>query len=169
MSRNKIITHHTHISALYERRSMNLCSTTSLRHRLLLHRDHPITKVHWPTICPVFSVLTDGYEKIFELERFNKQACDILECRIEANLDDMGLTALCELPEDDPILVEEFLQLTKKICLEAVEQLSKYVTWLVVKCIDNSLLAKQVKFDFVPYIPCCKVSFVLEVHYVTRC
>ena len=69
--------------------------------------------------------MTDSYRAMDELERFNKQACDILECRIEANLEEMGLTALCELPDDEPVVVEDFLALTEKTCLEAAEYLSR--------------------------------------------
>ena len=70
-------------------------------------------------------VLRDSYKAMDELEQYTKQACDILECRIEANLNEMGLTALCELPEDEPVMVEQFLTLTEKTCLEAAEQLAK--------------------------------------------
>ena len=71
------------------------------------------------------TVVNDSYTAMDQLERYNKQACDILECRIEANLEEMGLTALCELPEDEPVVVEDFLALTEKTCLEAAEHLSK--------------------------------------------
>ena len=59
------------------------------------------------------------------LEMISKQAIDILDCRIEAVLEDMSTTALCDLPEDEPVTVQEFLVLTQETCKEASKQLSK--------------------------------------------
>ena len=62
-----------------------------------------------------------------DLELLTKQANDILECRIEAVLDEMGLTPLCDLPEDEAITIEDFLHLTEQTCSEAASTLAKYV------------------------------------------
>ena len=62
---------------------------------------------------------------IRELELMCKQAKDILDCRIEAVLEDMSLTPLCELPEDEPITVQKFIDLTTNTCSEAAAALTK--------------------------------------------
>lgn len=49
----------------------------------------------------------------------------MLECRIEAVLQDIELTRLCDLPEDEAVTVEEFVNVTEKTCQEAAETLSK--------------------------------------------
>lgn len=60
-----------------------------------------------------------------ELKRLNKRCKDILDCRIEAVLEDMSLTPLCDLPEDEPVTIETFLHLTKQCCKEASQNLTK--------------------------------------------
>ena len=65
------------------------------------------------------------HEALRKLDLLNKQAKDILDCRIEEVLEDMSLTPLCELPEDEPIKVEKFLHLTETVCKEAALSLSK--------------------------------------------
>ena len=52
---------------------------------------------------------------------------DILDCRIEAVLQDIELTRLCHLPEDEAVSVEEFVSVTERTCHEAAESLSKCV------------------------------------------
>ena len=74
----------------------------------------------------LFLDIENIYKVMGELERINKQASDILDCRIEAVLEDMSLTPLCTLPEDDPITIDEFLHLTEQICDEASAALAKY-------------------------------------------
>ena len=71
------------------------------------------------------TVIEDSKKMVGELERIAKQAMDLLECRIEAVLNEMGCTALCDLPEDEPITVDEFLSLTEQTCNEASELLAK--------------------------------------------
>ena len=73
------------------------------------------------------TVITECYEKMRELELLNKRACDILDCRIEAVLEEMSLTPLCDIPEDSAVNVEEFLRITEETCSEAAVVLAKYV------------------------------------------
>lgn len=49
----------------------------------------------------------------------------MLEYRIEAALQDIELTRLCDLPEDEAVTVEEFVDVTERTCHEAEESLSK--------------------------------------------
>lgn len=50
---------------------------------------------------------------------------DILDCRIEAVLEDIELTRLCDLPEDEAVSVEEFVSVTERTCQEAAQSLSR--------------------------------------------
>ena len=77
-----------------------------------------------------------------ELKVLARQAKDILSCRIEAVLDDMSLTALCSLPEEEPMTVESFVSLTEQTCKESAECLARYgttgSTWL--SCLETSYI-----------------------------
>ena len=73
----------------------------------------------------LFLDITNIYKAMHELELLAKTVIDILDCRIEATLQDMSLTALCDLPDNEPVTVEEFLRLTENICSQASEQLAK--------------------------------------------
>lgn len=53
------------------------------------------------------------------------QIRDILDCRIEAGLAEIGSTPLCDLPEEEAICVEDFVETTVKTCSENAEVLSK--------------------------------------------
>ena len=59
------------------------------------------------------------------LELLSKQLKDTLDCRIEAVLEDMSLTALCDLPEDEPVTIDQFVKKTEETCKSAAEQLAK--------------------------------------------
>ena len=61
------------------------------------------------------------------LEKLAKTVTDILDCRIEAVLTDMSITALCDLPEEEAITAEKFLELTTNIVNQASEQLATWV------------------------------------------
>ncbi|XP_028415244.1 dynein heavy chain 5, axonemal-like [Dendronephthya gigantea] len=59
------------------------------------------------------------------LKRLSKEVTDILDCRIEAVLEDISSACLCELPEDDSITVEEFLKRTEDTCSAVIVALSR--------------------------------------------
>ncbi|XP_076815353.1 dynein axonemal heavy chain 5-like isoform X1 [Clavelina lepadiformis] len=58
-----------------------------------------------------------------DLKIFTKKVSDVLECRIEVVTEDMGMTALCDLPEDEPVTPEEFVQRTDHIVELAAKSL----------------------------------------------
>lgn len=66
------------------------------------------------------------YKQLEYLDRLKKHASDILECRIDAVLDDMGLTPLCDLPDEDAVTIEKFVNQTEVTCKEAAEALGRY-------------------------------------------
>ncbi|XP_021362874.1 dynein heavy chain 5, axonemal-like isoform X1 [Mizuhopecten yessoensis] len=68
--------------------------------------------------------IQENYKKMIELEKLSKVVRDILECRIEAVLQDMSLSALCDLPEDEAITMEKFLEITSEVVDTASKQLA---------------------------------------------
>lgn len=62
---------------------------------------------------------------------------DILECRIELCLLEVGNITLCALPDDDPVTVDEFTAATDKNCLQAAESLTRYFAIVQVIEIGN--------------------------------
>ena len=69
------------------------------------------------------SVIEKNLKVMKELGKLAKTVGDILECRIEAVLEDMSSTALCELPEEEPVTMEKFLEITN----EVIDSASKYL------------------------------------------
>ena len=65
------------------------------------------------------------YSKLSDVEVLIDKAADILECRIEDVLDSMSYTPLCDLPEDEPITLEQFIALTDSNCKMAADTLAK--------------------------------------------
>jgi len=62
-----------------------------------------------------------------ELKCLSYDACDTLECRIEAVLEKMASVELCVLPTDEPVTVDEFLAAAETSCRDASETLTKSV------------------------------------------
>ncbi|XP_076466904.1 dynein axonemal heavy chain 5-like [Babylonia areolata] len=80
------------------------------------------------------------YKEMDELEKLVKTVTDVLECRIEAVLTDMSITALCDLPEEEAITADGFLELTTTIVAQASEQLatqSELVERSVMELVDT--------------------------------
>ncbi|VDQ14731.1 unnamed protein product [Trichobilharzia regenti] len=67
-------------------------------------------------------------EKVLsELDRLKlliKRTSDILNCRIEDVFEDMAETSLCDLPEDDQVTLDQFIQITETTVAYAAESLS---------------------------------------------
>lgn len=77
----------------------------------------------------------------------NKHACDLLDMRIEAVLDDMSLTPLCDILDEQPITVDMFLSMTEDTCKEAAEALTKCVVLIFshfMKLLNKLLLGNPV-------------------------
>ncbi|XP_078698147.1 dynein axonemal heavy chain 5-like [Branchiostoma floridae x Branchiostoma belcheri] len=82
-----------------------------------------LTMLSW-TSLNIKQYIGEVYKVMEKVELLVKQVTDMLECRIDASLSDMSSTSLCELPEDEPISVEEFLQITEQTCAKAAVSLS---------------------------------------------
>ncbi|VEL17246.1 unnamed protein product [Protopolystoma xenopodis] len=59
------------------------------------------------------------------LELLIKQCSDIISCRVEAVLQDMSLTCLSDIPEDEPVTLEDFIRITEETTREASIYLSE--------------------------------------------
>ncbi|KAJ8315371.1 LOW QUALITY PROTEIN: hypothetical protein KUTeg_007521 [Tegillarca granosa] len=88
------------------------------------YRDHVeesllpgLTSLTWMSI-------NRNYEVMSSLEKLSKTVTDILDCRVEAVLQEMSVTALCDLPEDDAVTMEKFLELTTDVVENASKQLA---------------------------------------------
>ncbi len=69
--------------------------------------------------------VTEVYDALLKFQQLNREVKDILECRIEAVLEEIGSSLLCWLPEDDAATPEEFQEETEKVCAQASQKLSK--------------------------------------------
>ncbi|XP_052807224.1 dynein axonemal heavy chain 5-like isoform X2 [Mya arenaria] len=90
------------------------------------------------TSLNVTEYISKTYKVMRDLDKLSKTVHDILECRIDAVLEDMSATALCELPEDEAITMEKFLDITNEVVANA----SKYLA-------NQSHLVETAVYDLV--------------------
>ena len=69
--------------------------------------------------------MSQVYEKLSEVKVLIAKSSDILDCRIEEVLDSMSYTPLCDLPDNEPITLDEFVALTENNCESAADILAK--------------------------------------------
>ncbi|MGH0184369.1 UNVERIFIED_CONTAM: hypothetical protein FKN15_014875 [Acipenser sinensis] len=70
-------------------------------------------------------IFKKNYNKLqaTELELLTDRVNDLVEFRIDAVLQEMSSRALCKLPEDDPVTCDEFVQITKELCIKGAQSL----------------------------------------------
>ncbi|XP_005386179.1 PREDICTED: dynein heavy chain 5, axonemal isoform X1 [Chinchilla lanigera] len=73
------------------------------------------------TSLNIESYLENTFAKIKDLELLLHRARDLIEFRIDAVLEDMGSIPLCQLPQVEPLACEEFLQMTKDLCVNGAQ------------------------------------------------
>ncbi|KAK3754858.1 hypothetical protein QZH41_011331 [Actinostola sp. cb2023] len=84
-----------------------------------------LTMLNWTSMNT--SAYIDAIQKSVQgLDRLSKEVQDILDCRIEASLQEIGRTPLCDLPEEEAIFVEDFVDTTERTCNDNAEILTKY-------------------------------------------
>ena len=86
------------------------------------------------------------YKQLNDLEKLSKTVQDILDCRVEAVLQDMSITALCDLPEDEAITADKFLELTSNIVDQASQQLAGWVSVLTTNFFNDLDFSLNFKF-----------------------
>ncbi|KAJ8789143.1 hypothetical protein J1605_022244 [Eschrichtius robustus] len=65
--------------------------------------------------------LKNAFAKIKALELLIDRVSDLIEFRIDAILEEMSSTPLCQLPTEEPLTCEEFLQMTKDLCVNGAQ------------------------------------------------
>ena len=71
-----------------------------------------LTKLTWTSIN-IEEYIERVYSALSELELMMDRANDLVEFRIDAVLHEMSTAVLCELPDEEPWTVEEFLEKTQ--------------------------------------------------------
>ncbi|XP_052816057.1 dynein axonemal heavy chain 5-like isoform X6 [Mya arenaria] len=74
-----------------------------------------INKLSW-TSLNIQEYLQTVYKRLEELELLMVRANELTEFRIDAVLKEMAATTLCQLPQEEPWTVEEFLDNTQNLC-----------------------------------------------------
>ncbi|XP_069476735.1 dynein axonemal heavy chain 5-like [Ambystoma mexicanum] len=72
-----------------------------------------LTQLSW-TSLNIEKYIDHVYSSLKEVQQICKEAMDTLDCRIERILEDISVTPLVTLPEDEPIGVPAFLERTEK-------------------------------------------------------
>ncbi|XP_073933825.1 dynein axonemal heavy chain 5 isoform X2 [Castor canadensis] len=80
--------------------------------------------------------LENAFAKIKDLELLLDRVNDLIEFRITAVLEEMSSTLLCELPREQPLTCEEFLKMTKDLCVNGA-QLLHFKSSLVEKAVNE--------------------------------
>ncbi|XP_066479011.1 dynein axonemal heavy chain 5 [Tiliqua scincoides] len=76
-----------------------------------------MTTLTW-TSLNIEKYLQNILDKLADLELLLDQINDLIEFRINAVLQEMSTVPLCSLPKDDPLTCEEFLHMTKELCMK---------------------------------------------------
>ncbi|XP_008567303.1 PREDICTED: dynein heavy chain 5, axonemal, partial [Galeopterus variegatus] len=76
------------------------------------------------TSLNIETYLENTFAKIKDLELLLDRVNDLIEFRIAAILEEMGSTPLCHLPQEEPLTCEEFLQMTKDLCVNGAQILN---------------------------------------------
>ncbi|XP_054207919.1 dynein axonemal heavy chain 5 isoform X7 [Homo sapiens] len=73
------------------------------------------------TSLNIEAYLENTFAKIKDLELLLDRVNDLIEFRIDAILEEMSSTPLCQLPQEEPLTCEEFLQMTKDLCVNGAQ------------------------------------------------
>ncbi|XP_078222058.1 dynein axonemal heavy chain 5 isoform X3 [Callithrix jacchus] len=102
------------------------------------------------TSLNIQAYLENAFAKIKDLELLLDRVNDLIEFRIDAILGEMGSTPLCQLPQEGPLTCEEFLQMTKDLCVNGAQILhfksslvEEAVNELVNMLLDVEVLSKE--------------------------
>uniref|UniRef100_A0A8C6QFD6 Dynein, axonemal, heavy chain 5 n=1 Tax=Nannospalax galili TaxID=1026970 RepID=A0A8C6QFD6_NANGA len=90
--------------------------------------------------------LENAFAKINDLELLLDRVNDLIEFRISAILEDMSSMPLCQLPQQEPLTCEEFLQMTKDLCVNGA-QILHFKSSLVEEAV-NELINMLLDVDF---------------------
>ncbi|MEQ2268177.1 hypothetical protein XENORESO_016778, partial [Xenotaenia resolanae] len=80
-----------------------------------------------------------------DLELLIDRVNDLVEFRIDAVLQEMSVSTLCVLPEDQPVTCEEFVKTTRDLCIKQAQNLHLKST--LVEEATNELINMLMEFD----------------------
>ena len=81
-----------------------------------------VSNLTW-TSLNIKDYISGVFKELAELELLLDRANDLVEFRIDAVLKSMSNIMLCELPEDEPLTVEQFLERTTDLCTQGANTL----------------------------------------------
>ncbi|XP_006736116.1 LOW QUALITY PROTEIN: dynein heavy chain 5, axonemal-like [Leptonychotes weddellii] len=94
--------------------------------------------------------LKNTFAKIKDLELLLDRVNDLMEFRIDAVLEEMSSTPLCQLPGEEPLTCADFLQMTKDLCIKGAQILNfksslveEAVNELINMLLDVEVLSKE--------------------------
>ncbi|EGV96920.1 Dynein heavy chain 5, axonemal [Cricetulus griseus] len=100
------------------------------------------------TSLNIGTYLENASAKIKDLELLLDRVNDLIEFRINAILEEMSSMSLCQLPQEDPLTCEEFLQMTKDLCVNGA-QILHFKSSLVEEAV-NELINMLLDVDVPP-------------------
>ncbi|XP_027953732.1 dynein heavy chain 5, axonemal [Eumetopias jubatus] len=94
--------------------------------------------------------LKNTFAKIKDLELLLDRVNDLMEFRIDAVLEEMSSTPLCQLPQEELLTCADFLQMTKDLCVKGAQILNfksslveEAVNELINMLLDVEVLSKE--------------------------
>ncbi|KFQ30560.1 Dynein heavy chain 5, axonemal, partial [Mesitornis unicolor] len=120
----------------YKKIASNLHMMLTEYKRIKLKIQHPIEQLMVPWLANVDDAIQPGlmlltwtslniekyintvFYKLAGLKLLLDRVNDLVEFHIDAVLQEMSRVPLCKLPEDEPLSCEEFLQMTKELCIK---------------------------------------------------
>uniref|UniRef100_H2XPC8 AAA+ ATPase domain-containing protein n=1 Tax=Ciona intestinalis TaxID=7719 RepID=H2XPC8_CIOIN len=107
-----------------------------------------LTLLNWASMN-FENFIEDVSNALEKLKMFNKKIVDILECRIEVTTEDMGMSALCDLPEYEAVSPEEFIERTEHTvqiaarCLCQESQNVELAVFEIIRIFEETLTADE--------------------------
>ncbi|XP_023670867.2 dynein axonemal heavy chain 5 isoform X1 [Paramormyrops kingsleyae] len=81
-----------------------------------------LTSLNW-TSMNIEKYLDRVMAALADLELLVDKVNDLVEFRIDAALQEMSAAVLCVLPEDGPLTCDEFVQMTRELCIKGAQSL----------------------------------------------
>uniref|UniRef100_A0A3B5MKK6 Uncharacterized protein n=1 Tax=Xiphophorus couchianus TaxID=32473 RepID=A0A3B5MKK6_9TELE len=103
-----------------------------------------LTFLSWTSLS-IDKYLSRIDKALADLELLIDRVNDLVEFRIDAVLQEMSVSTLCVLPEDQPITCEEFVKTTRDLCIKQAQKLHLKST--LVEEATNELINMLMEFD----------------------
>ncbi|XP_063344566.1 dynein axonemal heavy chain 5 isoform X2 [Pelmatolapia mariae] len=103
-----------------------------------------LTSLNW-TSLNIDKYLDRIDKALADLELLMDRVNDLVEFRIEAVLQEMSISNLCVLPEDEPVTCEEFVQTTRDLCIRQAQKVNMKSS--LVEEAANELINMLLEFD----------------------